>query len=92
MVFIYGKLGLPALGATGAGMATAVVSWISLGLGLWVITHDRYYRRFQLRVGKPDWKSLKELLRLGIPMGGSIWWRSRPSPSWRYWWPAKARW
>ena len=70
-VFIYGKLGLPALGATGAGMATAVVSWISLGLGLWVITHDRYYRRFQLRVGKPDWKSLKELLRLGIPMGGS---------------------
>ena len=52
-------------------MATAVVSWISLGLGLWVITHDRYYRRFQLRVGKPDWKSLKELLRLGIPMGGS---------------------
>ena len=32
-VFIYGKLGLPALGATGAGMATAVVSWISLGLG-----------------------------------------------------------
>ena len=70
-VFIYGKLGLPALGATGAGMATAVVSWISLGLGLWVITHDRYYRRFQLRVGKPDWKSLKELLRLGILMGGS---------------------
>ena len=52
-------------------MATAVVSWISLGLGLWVITHDRYYCRFQLRVGKPDWKSLKELLRLGIPMGGS---------------------
>ncbi|MFY0475865.1 MATE family efflux transporter [Achromobacter marplatensis] len=70
-IFIYGKLGLPAMGATGAGLATALVSWMSLGLGLWVITHDRFYRRFQLRVGKPDWKTLKELLRLGIPMGGS---------------------
>ncbi|WP_454676368.1 MATE family efflux transporter [Achromobacter marplatensis] len=70
-LFIYGKLGLPAMGATGAGLATALVSWMSLGLGLWVITHDRFYRRFQLRIGKPDWKTLKELLRLGIPMGGS---------------------
>jgi len=70
-LLIYGNLGLPAMGATGAGLATAIVSWISLGLGLWVITHDRYYRRFKLRVGKPDWKTLKELLRLGIPMGGS---------------------
>jgi MATE family multidrug resistance protein len=70
-VLIYGKLGLPAMGATGAGLATALVSWMSLGLGLWVITHDRFYRRFQLRIGKPDWKTLKELLRLGIPMGGS---------------------
>ncbi|MEN4921143.1 MATE family efflux transporter [Achromobacter spanius] len=70
-IFIYGKLGLPAMGAAGAGLATAVVSWMSLGLGLWVITHDRYYRRFHLRVGKPDWKALKELLRLGVPMGGS---------------------
>ena len=70
-IFIYGKLGLPAMGAAGAGLATAVVSWMSLGLGLWVITHDRYYRRFQLRIGKPDWQALKELLRLGIPMGGS---------------------
>jgi len=70
-LLIYGNFGLPAMGATGAGLATAIVSWMSLGLGLWVITHDRFYRRFQLRVGKPDWKTLKELLRLGIPMGGS---------------------
>ncbi|MCS3508530.1 MATE family efflux transporter [Achromobacter sp. JUb104] len=70
-LLIYGNLGLPAMGATGAGLATAIVSWMSLGLGLWVITHDRFYRRFNLRIGKPDWKTLKELLRLGVPMGGS---------------------
>lgn len=70
-VLIYGKFGLPALGAVGAGLATAISGWLSLAAGLWIITHDRYYRRFRLRVGRPDWRALKELLRLGLPMGGS---------------------
>ncbi|MCD0503775.1 MATE family efflux transporter [Bordetella petrii] len=70
-VLIYGNLGLPAMGATGAGLATAIVSWISLGVGLWVVTHDRYFRRFALTLGRPSWPAQKELLRLGLPMGGS---------------------
>jgi len=70
-VLIYGKFGLPALGATGAGISTALVSWTSLGIGLWIIRHNRYYRRFALRLDRPRWQSLKELLRLGLPMGGS---------------------
>lgn len=70
-VLIYGKLGLPAMGATGAGLASAIVSWISLGLGLWMLRTDGYYRRFHLRLGRPRWAPLKELLRLGLPMGGS---------------------
>jgi MATE family multidrug resistance protein len=70
-ILIYGKLGLPALGATGAGLSTALVSWMSLGLGLWVIRHDSYFARFQMRVRRPSWKAQKELLRLGLPMGGS---------------------
>jgi MATE family multidrug resistance protein len=70
-VLIYGKFGLPALGATGAGLSSALVSWMSLGAGLWIITQDRFYRRFNLRVGRPDWTAQKELLRLGLPMGGS---------------------
>ncbi|OZI38490.1 MATE family efflux transporter [Bordetella genomosp. 10] len=70
-VLIYGKLGLPALGATGAGLSSAIVSWVSLGLGLWMLRADRYYARFHLRLGRPRWAPLKELLRLGLPMGGS---------------------
>ncbi|AOB32031.1 multidrug transporter MatE [Bordetella sp. H567] len=70
-LFIYGKLGLPAMGATGAGLSSAVVSWMSLGAGLWIVSHDKYYARFKLRVGRPDWAAQKELLRLGLPMGGS---------------------
>lgn len=70
-VLIYGKFGLPALGATGAGVSTAIVYWASLMVGLWVVRHDEYYRQFALRLGRPRWRRLKELLRLGLPMGGS---------------------
>lgn len=70
-VLIYGNLGLPALGATGAGLATAIAYWLSLGVGLWVISHDGYFKRFALTLGRPKWRAQKELLRLGIPMGGS---------------------
>lgn len=70
-LFIYGKLGLPAMGAAGAGLSSAVVSWMSLAAGLWIVSHDKYYARFKLRVGRPNWAAQKELLRLGLPMGGS---------------------
>ena len=70
-ILIYGHFGLPAMGATGAGLATAIVSWLSLLVGLWVVTHDRYFRRFSLTLGRPSWSAQKELLRLGLPMGGS---------------------
>lgn len=70
-IFMFGKLGLPALGAAGAGLSTAVVSWLTLGAGLWAIHHDPYFLRFKPTLGRPDWTSQKELLRLGIPMGAS---------------------
>jgi len=70
-VLIYGLAGLPALGALGAGLATVITSWGMLAVGLWWLRRDRYFRRFRLRVTRPRWQHLKELLRLGIPMGGS---------------------
>ncbi|TFL13731.1 MATE family efflux transporter [Pusillimonas caeni] len=70
-VFIFGKLGIPAMGAAGAGLSTALTSWFSLAAGLWIIHHDEFFRQFQPRLDRPRWTDLKELLRLGIPMGGS---------------------
>ncbi|MDQ8032058.1 MATE family efflux transporter [Bordetella genomosp. 1] len=70
-LLIYGKFGLPALGAAGAGLATALVSWISLAAGMWFVSRNPYFRQFNLRITRPDWKALRELLRLGLPMGGS---------------------
>ncbi|UHL65472.1 MATE family efflux transporter [Paralcaligenes sp. KSB-10] len=70
-LFMFGKLGLPAMGAAGAGLSTAVVSWLCLGTGLWVLRRDPYYTRFKPTLGRLHWPVLKELLRLGLPMGGS---------------------
>lgn len=70
-LLIFGELGLPALGAAGAGLSTAITSWFSLAAGLWVLRNDKFFRQFQPRLDKPRWADLKELLRLGIPMGGS---------------------
>jgi len=70
-LFIYGKCGLPALGAVGAGLSTALVFWISVGASVVVLRRDAFYRPFGLRIGRPDWKILGDLLRLGVPMGAS---------------------
>uniref|UniRef100_UPI0033423A56 MATE family efflux transporter n=1 Tax=Castellaniella defragrans TaxID=75697 RepID=UPI0033423A56 len=70
-VFIFGWAGMPAMGAVGAGLSTLVVSWMTLAAGLWAIKRLPVFRALDLRVGRPRWADQKELLRLGLPMGGS---------------------
>lgn len=68
-VLIYGKFGLPALGAAGCGYATAIVMWLSCGIALLAISRDRFYRPFEVRFDWPRWTYQRELLVLGIPTG-----------------------
>jgi len=70
-IFIFGKLGIPALGAAGAGVSTAITGWLCLAAGLWILWHDEFFRQFRPTLDRPRWTALKELLRLGLPMGGS---------------------
>ena len=70
-----GTLEVPALGAPGCGVATAIVMALQLFVAWEVVRRDAFYRRFGLHEGglaRPHRKSLAELLRLGIPMGLSI--------------------
>lgn len=66
---VYGKLGLPALGVPGCGMATAIVMWTSCAIALVALSRDPFYRPFAFRFDRPRWKYQRELLRLGIPTG-----------------------
>lgn len=69
-VLMYGKLGLPALGSLGSGIATATVLWLEmLGFLFYVLKHPAYGDA-GLREGLawPRPRMLLELLKIGGPM------------------------
>lgn len=73
-MLMYGRLGVPALGAVGCGWATTIVHWgMCLALGLWLM-RARVYRPLALcaRWEWPEAAELMRLLRLGLPMGIGI--------------------
>src|ERR1700761_5304589 len=73
-IFMYGKLGLPAMGATGTGYATALTQWLMLaGMALYV-TRRVHYRPLEIFSGFdwPEAEKFRELLFLGVPIAVSI--------------------
>ncbi|MFZ6767818.1 MATE family efflux transporter [Undibacterium sp. Di26W] len=71
-LFIFGGLGIPAMGGPGCAAATAVNAWLMLLVGWLMLKHVKYYDVFALFGSgfvKPNWKALRSLLKLGIPMG-----------------------
>ena len=71
----FGTLHIPALGAPGCGLATAIIMWLQLLLGYAVLRRDPFYRPFGLHVrglARPRRDSIEGLVRLGVPMGLSI--------------------
>ncbi|HEX4856388.1 MAG TPA: MATE family efflux transporter [Limnobacter sp.] len=70
--FMKGGLGIPALGAAGFGWATAVTMWLVLAISTCIWLFDSHYTEFKsVRSLKPDWVRLGQILRLGLPIGGS---------------------
>ena len=70
--FMNGGWGLPALGAAGFGWATAATMWLVLGISICIWLFDKHYSEFKsVRSLKPDWTRLGQILRLGLPIGGS---------------------
>jgi len=69
-VLMYGKLGLPALGSLGSGIATAAVLWLEMLAFLWFVIKHPAYADAHLRAGLawPKPKMILELLKIGGPM------------------------
>lgn len=57
------------MGAVGCAVSTAILSWASLLIALLVLTMDRRYREFHVRLHAPRFKKISELLRVGMPIG-----------------------
>lgn len=72
ILFIFGGLGLPAMGGPGCALATLCLTWFMLAIGLLILKFNPFYRflyLFGTGIALPNWRSLKELLKLGLPLG-----------------------
>jgi MATE family, multidrug efflux pump len=68
---IFGNWGFPRLELAGAGIATSTTSLIMLALFVaYMLTHSRF-RAYRLFHGllMPDWARMRDLLRIGLPIG-----------------------
>ncbi|GAB3538875.1 MATE family efflux transporter [Noviherbaspirillum agri] len=73
-LFIFGGFGIPAMGGPGCAVATSMIAWIMLITSAVILRKDLSYRRFRLfgsGFAAPKWASLRDLLKLGVPMGMS---------------------
>ena len=72
-VLIFGAWGFPGMGGIGAGVATGITYWLMLGLFAWVVQKYSPFREYHCwGFSRPNPHMLKEYLRIGIPMGFSI--------------------
>ncbi len=73
-IFIYGKLGVPAMGGIGCGWATAISNGIAALALLTFLNRSPAYRHFRLLAArvKPDIRQMGEILRIGVPIGFTI--------------------
>lgn len=73
-VLMFGKLGLPELGAEGLGFATAIMVWCQVFAFAVYLARSRRFADLRL-FGCwewPRWTPIKDLLRLGLPIGVTV--------------------
>jgi MATE family multidrug resistance protein len=70
-LFIYGHLGIPAMGGPGCGLTTALTTWLLLlGMTGWIRRAPVYHpSALFARMELPRWAVIKRLLSIGLPIG-----------------------
>jgi MATE family multidrug resistance protein len=67
---IFGRLGLPAWGVTGAGTATSIAHWLGALVLLALFLRRGLRERFDTRPILPSGAAMQRFLRTGAPIGG----------------------
>lgn len=71
-ILVFGWGSLPALGGAGCGLATAIINWCMCGCLLAIMLGSRMHRaraRQMFALRRPDWRTVRHILRLGLPVG-----------------------
>lgn len=70
-VLMYGKLGFPQLGAVGTGYATSIINFFGAVVFIVFTASFKPFKRFNIfeRTTGPEWKYIRELIRVGVPNG-----------------------
>jgi len=106
VVFVFGHLGVPPMGASGCALATTIVNWLVCILAWAWCAVSPGYRRYTVftRWSWPRWRDQKHLLTLGLPIGMTIMVdvpasprrSEHPASGWRRWpacwWPQSGSW
>lgn len=73
-IFIFGKLGAPAMGGPGCGLATAIVMWLMLACMIVYcrIIDLQFMTRLGWHPGRLHIAQIVDMLKLGVPIGLSI--------------------
>lgn len=77
-LFIFGKLGLPALGGIGAGIATSITYWLICFISLFFIQKVQPFHLFNIfkKWYRPAFDLWINQLKIGIPIGAAIFFES----------------
>lgn len=77
-ILMFGKLGMPELGARGTGYATSIVICLQLVVMYAYIKTHRHFRDYKLfsqdpgTTSGPQWTTIASLLKVGLPIGTGI--------------------
>ena len=73
-MFVYGKLGAPALGGVGCGVATAIVYWIMCCLLFTYVVTSKRLAKINIfgQLHKPQLKAQVRLFKLGFPVAAAL--------------------
>lgn len=73
-LLVFGNWGFPALGLAGSALSSVITSWAMVLAYSLVIRLDRRLRRYRImgNFWRPEWKRLKEMLALGLPIWATI--------------------
>jgi MATE family multidrug resistance protein len=73
-ILMFGKLGMPAMGAQGTGYATSIVICLQLLVMFFYVRNHSHFSPYELfkSFDYPQWAPIKKLVGIGLPIGTAI--------------------